>query len=65
MKVRINNKEVETVATTILQLLEELCLPLHGVAVAVDNRMVARQYWDSFALEEGMNLVVIKAACGG
>ena len=40
MKVLINNKEVETEASTLSQLTNELSLPAQGIAVAVNNRMV-------------------------
>ena len=65
MKVSVNNKETETLAINLAQLVEELGLPLLGVAVAVNNRMVPRAEWDGHALFEGANIVIIKAACGG
>lgn len=65
MKVTVNNKERETSAGTLAQLVEELGQPRQGVALAVDNRMVPRTEWDTYALSEGLNVVMIKAACGG
>lgn len=65
MIVNVNNKAVETSASTLSQLVEELHLPENGVAVGVDNRMVPRATWHEYQLSEGMNLVIIKAACGG
>ncbi|MCM1109405.1 MAG: sulfur carrier protein ThiS [Clostridium sp.] len=65
MKITVNNKEKETRAGNIARLLEEMELPVQGVAVAVDNRMVPRTEWERHALTEGMSLVIIKAACGG
>lgn len=65
MKVSVNNKEMETQAGNLLRLSEELALPALGVAVAVDNRMVPRTAWEEYALHEGMQIVIIKAACGG
>lgn len=65
MKISVNNKEVETVAVSISTLVKELSLPMQGVAVAVDNRLVPRTEWADYALAEGMNVVIIKAACGG
>ena len=44
MKVLVNNKEVKTGATTLSQLIEELALPMQGIAVAVDNRIVPVSY---------------------
>ncbi len=65
MKININNKEVETGATLLLQLTQELALPAKGVAVAVNNRMIPRTEWENFALNAGDNIVIIQAACGG
>ena len=65
MKISVNNKEVETAAVSISALVEELSLPLQGIAVAVENRLVPRTAWDGYAFAEWMNIVIIKAACGG
>lgn len=65
MKVLVNNKEVETGAATLSQLIKELALPAQGIAAAVDNRMVPRTEWNEYALREGLSIVIIKAACGG
>lgn len=65
MKVAINNKEVETNSTTLSQLVDELSLPMQGIAIAVNNRMVSRTEWTNYALNEGVSIVIIKAACGG
>lgn len=65
MKILVNNKEVETTATTLAQLVEELALPPQGIAVAVDNRVVLRTEWIRYTLHESMSVVIIKAACGG
>ena len=65
MKVLVNNKEVKTGATTLSQLIEELALPVQGIAVAVDNHIVFRTEWTKCALREYMSIIIIKAACGG
>ena len=65
MKVLINNKEVETEASTLSQLTNELSLPAQGIAVAVNNRMVPRMEWTNYELSEGISIVIITAACGG
>lgn len=65
MKVHVNNKEVETTATNLTLLTEQLQLPLAGIAIAVNNKMVPRTEWSVFSLQENDQLVVIKAACGG
>lgn len=65
MRVSVNNKEMETSAANLVLLVEELGLPLSGVAVAVNNQIVPRLQWDGYVLSEGLNIVIIKAACGG
>ena len=66
MKVQVNNKEVETDASsTITKLAGQLELPSNGIAIAVNNKMIPRTEWDEFLLHEYDRLVIIKAACGG
>lgn len=65
MQVFVNNKEVQTEAHTLSELIDQLDVPAQGVAAAVNNKLVPRTAWDGFALEEGAHVTVIKAACGG
>ena len=65
MKLRVNDKEVETGATHLSHFIQEQNLPTTGIAVAVNNRMITRAEWDSFALNEDDNILIIKAVCGG
>ncbi len=65
MKITVNKQEIDTSATTLGQLAEELSLPMHGVAVAVDNQMVPRAKWEDCRLAAGASVIIIKAACGG
>ena len=65
MKVTINNKETETQAQTVRALAEELQLPATGVAIAISNEMVSRDLWDTTPIQEGADIVIVKAFCGG
>ena len=65
MKVTINNKETEIQALNVRQLAEELTLPATGVAVAISNKMVPRNEWESTPVTAGADIVIIKAFCGG
>lgn len=65
MQVFVNNKEVDTQATTLSTLIEQLGMPAQGVAAAVDNKMVPRTKWADFPLTAGAKVTIIKAACGG
>ena len=65
MKIKINNKEVETQALTVVDLAKEQNLPEKGVAVAISNEMVPRTEWENRMLKEGDDIVILKAFCGG
>lgn len=65
MNVTVNNKPVETGASTLKELALQLELSEKGVAVAVSNKMVPRSEWDNFAITEGVSIIVIRASCGG
>ena len=65
MKIRINNKETDVQAESLLDLAKELSLPKRGVAVAVNNRMIPRTDWQQTTLKDDDNIVIIKAVCGG
>ena len=65
MKIKINNKEVETAATTVGELAAEQKLPEKGVAIAISNNMVPRTEWNNRHLNEGDDIVILKAFCGG
>ena len=65
MKIKINNKEVETAAKTVAELAAEQKLPEKGVAIAISNNMVPRTEWNNRLLNEGDDIVILKASCGG
>lgn len=65
MKIHINNKETETKAMTLEELAMELSLPQRGVAMALNGQMIQRAEWGSTALKESVQVLIIKAACGG
>lgn len=67
MEVDINGRRihVDGERMTLSCLLEKEGFAGAGRAVAVNNRVVPRGEWDSFVVEEGMKLTVIRAVCGG
>lgn len=65
MKIRVNNKEVETQTCNLQQLSQELNFPQTGIALAVNNRMIPRAQWEYYILNENDDLIIIKAVCGG
>ncbi len=65
MNIIINNQPWETTATTLQELADQRQLPATGVAIAVDNKMVKRTDWPSFALKDGHSITILKAFSGG
>ena len=65
MRLRVNDKEVETGASNLSLFSQEQNLSATGIAIAVNNRMVPRTEWDSYVLHEGDSILIIKAVCGG
>lgn len=65
MNITFNGKEIVSDSVTLSELLAELDMPATGIAVAVNNDMVRKDRWDSFALKENDKVLVIRAACGG
>ncbi len=65
MKIRVNNKEVETQARNLQALSQELNFPQTGIAVAVNNRIIPRTQWEHYILNKNDDLIIIKAVCGG
>ena len=65
MRLKVNDKEVETGASNLSLFSQEQNLQTTGIAIAVNNRMVPRCEWDSYTLHEGDSILIIKAVCGG
>lgn len=65
MKLKVNNKEVTFNAHNLQQLLHQLAIPEKGIAVAVNKKLVRRELWQEQALNDGDDILIIKAVCGG
>lgn len=66
MIVEINHREITLPEKcTLSEALAKEGLDGPGKAVAVNNRVVPRTDWGSFALEDGMKITIIRAVCGG
>lgn len=66
MQITINDEvhEIEE-AVTLQQLLEQLCLQPRGMAVAVNQQVIAREGWQGYQLKENDAVFVIRATHGG
>ena len=56
---------METAAKTVAELAAKQKLPEKGVAIAISNNMVPRTEWNNRLLNEGDDIVILKAFCGG
>ena len=67
MKIYINNKPQELKeSATLSETLNALNIPSQkGIAIAINNNVVAKQEWDNYCLNEQDQVTIIKATQGG
>ncbi|MDR1792336.1 MAG: sulfur carrier protein ThiS [Bacteroidales bacterium] len=67
MKVKINTQEYDLTANSnIMSALHAVGIEqMAGIAVAVNQKVVSKAQWESQQIEEGDEITVIKAVCGG
>lgn len=49
----------------LLQLLEQAQIRTKGIAVAIGGQIIARNRWETFAIDDEVDITVIQATCGG
>ena len=47
------------------ELLEKLNIQASGIAIAINNEIISKPQWEHTLLEEGNNVLVIRATQGG
>lgn len=66
MNVKINDLTLElTEGITLAEALQERNIPLQGIAVAVNGRVVLKPHYHTFKLQDGDSVIIIKAFYGG
>ncbi|MDR1526013.1 MAG: sulfur carrier protein ThiS [Tannerella sp.] len=66
MKIKLNDKTYETAeGTTLERFMQELGMPLQGIAVAIDYEVIPKGQWCETVLEDKMELMMIHAVSGG
>lgn len=66
MRIILNDKETDVAeGMTVGDLAQENGAGIGGMAVAVNNKIVKRTEWADTKLNDGDNVVLIKAAYGG
>ena len=66
MKIKINNCERDIAnGTTIAMIAQMESLPDKGVAIAVNGEIVQRSAWNEHVINNGDDIIILKAFCGG
>ena len=66
MNIKLNNNTIQiNQSTTIQQLVEEKNIPPKGIAVAINNSVVAKANWSITTLKENDHIIIITATQGG
>lgn len=66
MKVLINDEEKNISSKDINGLIKELNLTnLDGIALAINNNVILRKFWNSTIINENDNIIIIQATKGG
>jgi sulfur carrier protein len=66
MKIKINNCERDIAnGTTIAMIAQMESLPDKGVAIAVNGEIVQRSAWSGHIINNGDDIIILKAFCGG
>jgi sulfur carrier protein len=64
----IVNQQIYCVSQTcsLQQMLANVILqPANGIAIAVNQEIISKAHWDTYALKSGDNITIIKATQGG
>lgn len=66
MKIFINDVPVSCPEDITLQeVLQNQSIPLVNIAVAIDNTVIPKTQWEKTIVQEGNNILIIKAVQGG
>lgn len=67
MQIKVNGEQKEiSTEVSLMQLLDLLQLSAgQGLALAVNEQVVARSKWSDFVLNDGDQVIIIKATAGG
>lgn len=66
MTISINNQEqIVSANSSIVSILEELCLSKDGIAIAVNNEIITKSKWSQTVIEGKDTITIIQATQGG
>ncbi len=66
IKILVNETELEVEETiTISKLLTKIKSPTAGIAFAINNNIIAKEFWDSHNFNSNDQVLIIQATQGG
>ncbi|QWX84587.1 sulfur carrier protein ThiS [Cellulophaga sp. HaHaR_3_176] len=66
ISILVNEKPIRIQKNTnVLQLLEKLRTPQNGIAVALNNTIITKDFWKYEILDDNDSLLIIQATQGG
>ncbi|MFI3268750.1 MAG: sulfur carrier protein ThiS [Rikenellaceae bacterium] len=61
----LNNQQHTVRSQTLQQLIEEFKIETQGVAIGINNQVIARQLWNETQINDGDKIVIVSAVFGG
>lgn len=65
MNITVNNQKQVVESQTLTDLIKELEIDTKGIAIAINNKVVARDLWATTNLEQDDQIIIVSAVFGG
>lgn len=67
MEITVNKvpRVFDGVSKALPEVIAECGMPIKGIAVAINNKVVRKADWETTEVCEGDNVTIIQAVCGG
>lgn len=65
MNLTLNGENIVSGSHLLANLIEELSLPIEGIAIAINDEVISKSTWSETELSEGDKILVITATQGG
>lgn len=65
MNITVNNQKQAVESENLTQLIDELAIETKGIAIALNNKVVARTDWDKTTLSDNDQIIIVSAVFGG
>lgn len=66
MTIKVNNQSKKiTKNSSVASLLQQLAQPEHGIAVAINQKIITKTDWSTKTINHGDDILIIQATQGG